>query len=51
MEIAANSDVVMSWSEIAELTHAKQVDLFNFCTCEDGDAVYADCPNGGESLV
>lgn len=54
MEIAANGDVTLSWSEIAELTHARQVELFNFCTCEDNEgneAPYSDCPVGGERLV
>ena len=37
-------DIVMSWGEVANLTHKTQVDLFNFCTCEDGPSVYEDCP-------
>jgi hypothetical protein len=40
-----------TWSELAELTHATQVKLFNFCLCEDLDegqeAPYADCPTKG----
>jgi hypothetical protein len=32
------------WSELAELTHETQVENFGFCTCEDGPAVYDDCP-------
>ncbi len=27
----------MSWGELAELTHATQVEKFNFCTCEDNE--------------
>lgn len=42
-------DVDMSWGEVAELTHGKQVELFNFCTCEDGEPVYQDCPNAAAS--
>lgn len=37
----------MYWSELAELTHATQVERFNFCTCEDNegqDNPYNDCP-------
>jgi hypothetical protein len=41
------SDKVHSWSDLAELTHEKQVAEFNFCTCEDLDGAeppFADCP-------
>jgi hypothetical protein len=37
----------ISWSELAELTHATQVEKFNFCTCEDNEGnedPFADCP-------
>jgi hypothetical protein len=34
-----------SWSELAELTHATQLENFGFCTCEDGPAVFTDCPS------
>jgi hypothetical protein len=37
----------MSWGELAELTHATQVEKFNFCTCEDNEGKenpYKDCP-------
>lgn len=44
-EIDPRYDVVMSWEDLANLTHATQVEKFNFCTCEDGPAVYADCPS------
>jgi hypothetical protein len=27
----------MSWGDIANLTHATQVEKFNFCTCEDNE--------------
>lgn len=36
----------ISWSELAELTHATQVERFNFCTCEDlepHEYPYPDC--------
>ncbi len=35
----------MSWSELADLTHATQVSIFGFCTCEDSDGTnpYDDC--------
>jgi len=42
------SEQSISWSELAELTHATQVAQFNFCTCEDAEdrtkLPYADCP-------
>jgi hypothetical protein len=37
----------ISWSELAELTHATQVEKFNFCICEDNEGnenPYKDCP-------
>jgi len=37
----------ISWAELAELTHATQVEKFGFCTCEDnqeGENPYQDCP-------
>lgn len=36
-----------SWEDMANLTHATQVNEFGFCTCEDNDGEenpYADCP-------
>jgi len=41
----------LSWSELAELTHATQVEHFNFCLCEDNEGQenpYADCPKEGK---
>ena len=36
---------VLYWSDIADLTHATQVELFNFCTCEEQEYFpYEDCP-------
>lgn len=32
------------WSELAELTHETQVEKFGWCSCEDSEAPYADCP-------
>lgn len=37
------SESSMTWSEVANLTHAEQVDRFGFCLCEDGPKVYDDC--------
>jgi hypothetical protein len=35
----------ISWGELAELTHAKQVEQFNFCLCEEQEQFpYDDCP-------
>jgi hypothetical protein len=33
------------WSDMANLDHASQVELFNFCACEEQDYFpYDDCP-------
>ena len=37
----------LSWGELAELTHAKQVELFSWCSCEDGPKVWDDCTQDG----
>lgn len=37
----------LSWGELANLTHARQVELFSFCTCEDGPKVWDDCTQDG----
>lgn len=35
----------ISWGELAELTHATQVERFNFCLCEEQENFpYSDCP-------
>jgi hypothetical protein len=35
----------ISWQELSELTHATQVEKFNFCTCEEQEYFpYSDCP-------
>jgi hypothetical protein len=34
-------------SELADLTHVSQVEMFGFCTCEDGPKVYEDCDQTG----
>ena len=41
-----NQDSI-SWGELAELTHATQVERFGFCGCEDNEGKekpYNDCP-------
>jgi hypothetical protein len=41
------SEMSMSWGEIANLTHATQVEAFGFCMCEDNEGKenpYTDCP-------
>jgi hypothetical protein len=41
--------VPISWGELAELTHATQVDRFNWCMCEEQELFpYDDCPRTGE---
>lgn len=45
-------DEVMYWSDLAQLTHATQVEKFGWCSCEDNEKQenpYADCPTEGES--
>jgi hypothetical protein len=37
-------DDSISWGELAELTHATQVEKFGFCSCEDAPKAYPDCP-------
>jgi hypothetical protein len=41
-----NDQDSISWGELAELTHATQVERFGFCMCEDNEGnenPYADC--------
>jgi hypothetical protein len=39
----------MSWGEVALLTHATQVEKFNWCACEEQEQFpYDDCPREGE---
>ena len=38
----------LSYGELAELTHRKQVEFYGFCTCEDGPKVYDDCTQDGK---
>ena len=43
------SDDSISWGELAELTHATQVEKFNWCSCEEQEQFpYADCPRQDE---
>jgi len=37
------------WSELAELTHATQVEIFGWCACETEQKQYNDCPTKGEN--
>lgn len=47
-----SSEVSMSWSEVANLTHKTQVEHFGFCSCEEQEYFpYADCPRGGEQVI
>ena len=39
------TEQVLYWSDLAELTHESQVELFSFCTCEEQEYFpYDDCP-------
>jgi hypothetical protein len=44
----AEEERQLSMSELAELTHARQVELFNWCSCEDGPKVWDDCTQDGK---
>jgi hypothetical protein len=38
-------DDSISWGELAQLTHATQVERFNWCWCEEQEQFpYDDCP-------
>ena len=39
--------IEFSYGELADFTHAKQVEFYEFCTCEDGPKVYDDCTQDG----
>jgi len=36
-----------SWEDMARLTHDTQVGGFGWCSCEDGQPVFDDCPVTG----
>lgn len=41
------SQLSYSWREMADLTHKTQVEIFNWCGCEDNEGnenPYSDCP-------
>jgi hypothetical protein len=38
----------LSYGEMADLTHRKQVAFFGWCGCEDGPKVYDDCTQDGK---
>ena len=43
------SQLSYSWEEIANLTHKTQIDIFNWCSCEEQEQFpYDDCPREGE---
>jgi len=43
-------DDSISWIKLAELTHATQVERFNWCSCEEQEEYpYTDCLREGES--
>lgn len=45
--LVSNGTVELSYGELADFTHAKQVEFFSFCTCEDGPKVWDDCTQDG----
>jgi hypothetical protein len=45
LESEIKSEESISWGELADLTHATQVERFNWCSCEEQeDFPYSDCP-------
>jgi hypothetical protein len=47
-----NTEPALSWSDLADLTHATQVQGFGFCTCEEQEYFpYEDCPRFFQVLV
>lgn len=51
IEQEGESEQPISWGELAELTHAAQVERFGWCICEDPEQgqLAEDCPREGES--
>jgi hypothetical protein len=50
--MANTTEKVWYWSELADLTHATQVENFGFCTCEEQESFpYEDCPRFFHVLV
>lgn len=47
---AENMNDAISWGELAELTHATQVERFGWCICEDPEQgqLAEDCPQREE---
>ena len=45
--MVSDGDIELSYGELADFTHAKQVEFYEFCTCEDGPKVYEDCTQDG----
>ena len=45
--LVSDGTVQLSYGELADLTHAKQVELFGWCSCEDGPKVWDDCSQDG----
>jgi hypothetical protein len=42
-----------SWSELAQMTHKEQVDIFNWCSCEDNEGnenPFSDCPSSTQTF-
>jgi hypothetical protein len=47
MRLVPESERSISYGELADFTHAEQVRVFGWCSCEDcgvGDQPFADCP-------
>jgi hypothetical protein len=44
--MVSDGDIQLSYGELPE-SHAKQVEFFSFCTCEDGPKIWDDCTQDG----
>jgi hypothetical protein len=38
-----DTEPTLYWSDLANMTHERQVALFGWCSCEDSEAPYDDC--------
>jgi hypothetical protein len=45
--LVSEGTLELSYGELANLNHTKQVELFGWCSCEDGPKVYDDCTQDG----
>ena len=46
--LVSDGTVQLSYGELADLTHPKYVELYGWCSCEDGPKVWDDCTQDGK---